>query len=199
MNAEISSCANTLKYVLLSIFCIGASCVNVDGNPSRKSAYAFPLLLALKCEHPVIVEQRVVDDVLVGPTFTADLQRVVAVPRSSRCSCGEVVAARIGAGNRRLSGEVSGNREAREVLDRLDLEVRINIAERRRRIVDARAVPPHVGEAQLIDLRGAQDPRVGDVQVLLFPGEVAIDPGECFRCPTTAACRPPSAEVADGE
>ena len=88
----------------------------------------------------------------------------------------EVVAAGVGPGDGCLSGEEAGHGEPRQRRIALDRELGVQIAERRGRVVDARAELPHVGSAQLIDHVRLHRPHVGRVHVVLRPPEVAIDP-----------------------
>ena len=88
----------------------------------------------------------------------------------------EIIAARIRPGDGGLAREEAGHGEPRQRRVALNGEFRVEVAERRRRLVDARAELADVGRAQLVDRPRAQRPGMGDVDVVLIPPEIPIDP-----------------------
>ena len=150
------------------------------GKPEQEVGVGVAGLAAVEGEDAVVVEQRVVNDLLVRD-LAAELEGVVAAAHAQRVLHREVVAPGIGTGDGDLAGEVTGHGEARERRVALDRELRVEIAERRRGVIHAAAELPHVADAELVDHRRAQRPRVGDVEVVLLPLEVAIDPRDVAR------------------
>ena len=152
-------------------------------------------LAAVEGEEAVVVQQRVVDDLFVRD-FAPELERVVSAAHAQAVLHREIVAAGIGACDRRLAGEEPGDGQARQRRVSLNRELRVQIAQRRRRPVDPGAELPRVREPHLVDHRRAQRPRVGHVEVVLRPREVAVDPRDGLRTrrwrSTSAACRCPS-------
>ena len=82
-------------------------------QPEQEVGVRVAGLARVEREHAVIVEQRVVNDVLVRH-LSADLQRVVAARHRHAVFHREEIAAGIGAGDRRLSREVAGDGDARQ-------------------------------------------------------------------------------------
>ena len=93
-------------------------------------------LAPVEGEDPVVVEQRVVDDALVRH-LGSELERVVAAGEAQHVPDTEVVAAGIGSRDRGLAREVPGDGEPGKRGIALDREVRVQVAERGGRVVDA--------------------------------------------------------------
>ena len=83
-------------------------------------------LAAVEGEDAVVVEQRVVDDRLVRDV-AADLERVLALGDAQRILHADIVAAGVRSGDRRLAGEVAGDREPRQRRVALRRELRVQV------------------------------------------------------------------------
>ena len=86
-------------------------------EPEEKVRVGVAGLAAVEREDAVVVEQRVVDDLLVRE-IGAQLERVLALADADRVLDAEIVAARVWSGNRRLAGEEAGDGEPRQRRDR---------------------------------------------------------------------------------
>ena len=145
------------------------------GDAQKKVRVGVAGLAAVEREDAVVVEQRVVDDLLVRK-IGAELERVLALADAQRVLHAEVVAAGVRPGDRGLAREESGDGQPRERRIPLKRESRVEVAERRRRPVDARAELTHVGPPELVDGRGVERPGVREVDVVLVPLEIAVHP-----------------------
>ena len=101
-------------------------------QPEQEVGVGVARLAAVEREHAVVVEQRVVDDLLVRH-FAAELERVIAADHAQAVFHREEVAAGVGAGNRVWPVKYPDTVMRGSVGSPWIWNVRIEIAERRRR------------------------------------------------------------------
>jgi hypothetical protein len=107
----------------------------------------------------------------------AELEGVLAAADADRILDPEIIAPGVRARDRGLAREVAGHGEAGEGRDRPEeRELRAEVGEGRGGVVHAAAELPHVRDPELVDLGGAQSPGVRQIDVVLGPLEVTVDP-----------------------
>src|SRR6185503_19353109 len=98
-----------------------------------------------------------------------ELERVRPAADAHAVPDREVIAAGIGAGDRGLAREIPGDGEARQRGVALDLELRVEVPEGGRGVVDAAPELPGERRAELDDGGRAHRPGVDQVHVVLAP------------------------------
>ena len=168
------------------------------GEAQQEIGVGIAGLGAVEREDAVVVEQRVVNDLLVRD-IAAQFERVLARGDAEGVLHAEVVASGVRSGDGGLTGEETGHRESRQRRVALNGELRIEVAERCRGSVHARAELAHVGPAELVDRRRAERPGVGEVDVVLVPFEIAVHPRDVAGEGQRLRIRAGQVEVAQGK
>src|SRR5262249_30228312 len=134
-------------------------------------------VVAVETEGAVVVERCVLDQ-FFERGLAAEFEVVAAARPTEDIARLIEIAATYWSADADIEVETSGNLNLRQRLRSLHIELRAEISERFLGQVESPAEQPHVGDAELIDHRRSDRPRVAEVDVVLLPGERALDPGQ---------------------
>src|SRR5205807_7460126 len=138
----------------------------------------------IKSEDAVVVEQRLLN-VFVERDFSAELQRVFPLIPTEHVADRIKVSACGRSTNRVCQSEETTYSDLRQGRRTLDRKCGTQVAERRRRQIQATAKISRASRPNLIDLGGADDPDIAGVDIMLSPIELLTGPRQvaasCFN------------------